>query len=277
MVSLALDRRKAGPPPAVSVNGVTIDRAAIAREAQNHPAAKPPEAWRAAAQALVVRELLLQRARHLGIEAKPEADASGRRLTEEEALIAALIAEEVETPEPDAEACRRYYLNNRHRFRSPAIYEASHILFAAPREDAPAFARARQEAAAVVAELKERPQRFEELARSHSHCPSAAAGGNLGQITAGQTTPEFERALMQLAPGAITEEPVETRYGLHVIGLHRMIGGELVPFEAVAGRIADYLRESVTRRAAAQYIARLAAAADITGIALPEAGAQNVF
>ena len=50
-------------------------RSAIARETQNHPAAKPIDAWLAAARALVVRELLLQEARRLGIEAV----AGGRR------------------------------------------------------------------------------------------------------------------------------------------------------------------------------------------------------
>lgn len=273
MVRLAVDRPRPSPPPAVSVNGVIIDRAAIAREAQYHPAAKPSEAWRAAARALVVRELLLQRARQLGIEARPAADAAGRRLAEDEAVIAALIEREIKTPEPDEEACQRYYLNNQHRFRSPTIYEASHILFAARRENAQAFERARQEAIAVLCELKDRPGRFAELARRHSDCPSAADGGSLGQITAGQTTPEFEQALARLAPGAITEQPVETRYGLHIIRLGRVIGGEVLPFEAVAGRIADYLRDSAARRAQAQYIARLAAAADITGVVLPDTSA----
>ncbi|MGL5116357.1 MAG: peptidylprolyl isomerase, partial [Beijerinckiaceae bacterium] len=58
-------------PKTVSVNSVSIARDAIARETQNHPAAKPIDAWQAAARALVIRELLLQEAARLGISADP--------------------------------------------------------------------------------------------------------------------------------------------------------------------------------------------------------------
>ena len=78
---------------------------------------------------------------------------------------------------------------------------------------------------------------------------------------------EFERALFALDPGAVTWEPVITRYGLHIIRLDRKIEGRELPFELVADRIADYLRDSVRRRAGAQYVARLMSRAQITGIA----------
>ncbi len=59
----------AGKPATVSVNGVAIARDAIAREMQHHPAPKPIAAWQQAARALVIRELLLQEARRLGVAA----------------------------------------------------------------------------------------------------------------------------------------------------------------------------------------------------------------
>jgi peptidyl-prolyl cis-trans isomerase C len=252
----------------VHVNGVVIPRDAIAREMQQHPSKAPVEAWRAAARALVVRELLLQEARRLDVSGEPLADAEGRRETEDEAALRALIAREVRTPTPDAESCRRCYEQNLRCFRSLDIFEAAHILFSAAKADTERYARARAEAMATSEILRERPDRFEELARAHSACPSAAQGGNLGQISPGQVTPEFERALAQLMPGAITPAPIETRYGFHIIRLDRRIGGRLQPFDMVAGRIAEFLRESVERRAIAQYIARLVSRAEIAGIDL---------
>lgn len=263
-------------PNTVSVNGVVIARETIAREVQNHPADKPILAWQAASRALAIRELLLQRARSVGIAPVPMSDASGRRETDEEALIRALVDQEVVTPAADVEACSRYYAQNRHRFRAPAIHEAAHILFAALQDDPDAFAAAREAAMAVLAELRARPGRFGELARLHSACPSAAQDGNLGQISAGQTTPEFERALTELSPGTMTEAPVVTRYGLHIIRLDRRIEPRDLPFEIVAERIAAYLRDSVTRRATAQYIARLVSGAEIAGVALEGAEAHRV-
>jgi len=260
----------------VSVNGVAISRDAIAREVQHHPAPKPLEAWQSAARALVIRELLLQRAHLVGIIPAPIRDSTGRRETEEEALIRRLIEQEVTTPEPDKETCRRYYESNRSLFRSQPIYEVAHILFAAPRENVEGFDRARRDAVSALAELRVRPDRFGDLARTYSACPSAAQAGNLGQITAGQTTPEFECALATLAPGSISHAPVETRYGVHIVRLDRKTDGTEVPFDVIADRIADYLRENVTRRATAQYIARLVSNAQITGIDLAGAEAHRV-
>jgi len=260
----------------VRVNGVTIPRAAISREVQQHPAPTPAEAWKAAARALVVRELLLQEARRLDVPCAPLADGDGRRETEDEAVLRALIAQEVQTPKADIDTCRRYYEQNRQRFRSADIYEASHILFAAHRDDAPAYAEARQDAEAVLAVLRAHPEQFADLAAAHSACPSAAHGGNLGQITAGETTPAFERALFALAPGEIAAEPVATPYGFHIVRLERKHDGRTLAFELVAGRIADYLHDSVQLRALAQYIARLVSAASIEGIALAGAEAMRV-
>ena len=265
-----------GSPVTVSVNGVAIARDAIVREMQHHPADKPIAAWLEAARALVIRELLLQRACRIGLTPAPVADAEGRRETDEEALVRALIEHEVTVPEPDDAACRRYYEQNRARFRSPDIYEASHILFAAVPSDREAYAQARADAVAALAELRAHPERFAELARAFSRCPSAGQGGNLGQVTRGQTTPEFERALLALAPGELCGEPAATRYGFHIIRLDRKHEGRTLPYEAVAGRIADYLRESVRRRADAQYIARLVSAAQIEGIELAGAEALRV-
>jgi peptidyl-prolyl cis-trans isomerase C len=263
-------------PSVVSVNGVVVARAAIAREAQNHPAPKPILAWQAAARALVLRELMLQEARRLAVTAEPATDAEGRRETADEALIRALAEREVTVPEADEASCRRYFEQNRRRFRSADIFEASHILFAAPAHDRTKFAQAQRDAAAVLAELTAHPERFAELARAHSACPSGEQGGNLGQITPGQTTPEFEAALVKLEPGTLCEAPVATRYGLHIIRLERRHEGRELPFELVAERIAAYLTERTRRTATAQYIARLVSSAQITGITLAGAEAHNV-
>jgi len=266
----------AGRQQPVSVNGVAIARDAIQREMQHHPAQKPIAAWQRAARALVVRELLLQRARHLGLTPAPLSDSDGRRETDDEALIRALVEREVAVPEPDEETCRRYYDNNKARFRSPDIYEASHILFAALPSDERAYGQTRANAEAVLAALQEKPENFAATARAYSRCPSAEQGGNLGQIIKGQTTPEFEQALIKLAPGELSAEPVETRYGFHIVRLDRKHEGRALPYEVVAGRIADYLRESVCRRASAQYVARLISAAQITGLELEGAEAHRV-
>lgn len=57
---------------------------------------------------------------------------------------------------------------------------------------------------------------FADMARQYSSDGSAGRGGDLGWIYPGDTVPEFERAMMALAPGAISE-PVRTPFGVHLI------------------------------------------------------------
>lgn len=251
---------------AVSVNGVEIDESAILAEAQNHPAENPGAALLAAARALVVRELLLQRAVELKLAPAPEETTDGRQETEQDAAIRMLIEREVAVPSATADECRRFYENNRARFRSEPIFEASHILIAADPADQRARDAARNDAERLAAVLVDHPSEFATMARTHSACPSAAQGGNLGQLTRGSTVAEFERSLARMEEGQITSAPVESRFGFHIIRLERRIDGEPLPFDFVQDRIAGWLEASTWSKAVSQYIAILAADATITGI-----------
>jgi peptidyl-prolyl cis-trans isomerase C len=82
------------------------------------------------------------------------------------------------------------------------------------------------------------------------------------------TTPEFERAILALEVGEISP-PVETRYGFHIIHLARRIPGELLPFSAFRAKIESYLAVRSRRVAIAQFIALLAARAELAGVELP--------
>lgn len=256
------------PRPSVSVNGVVIAHSAIAQEAQNHPAEQPQAAWQQAARALAVRELLVQEARRLDLVAQPVEDEEGRRETDEEALIRALLDREIVVPQADQASCRRYYEKNRNRFRSPDVFEAAHILFSADRRDEAAFAAAREAAREALELLDAHPERFADLARELSACSSSGNGGHLGQFTRADVTPDFAAALDRLEPGEIAATPIETQYGVHIIRLDRRIEGKTLPFEIVRDRIAAFLAEAVWRRAAAQYICLLAGRATITGVKL---------
>jgi peptidyl-prolyl cis-trans isomerase SurA len=58
--------------------------------------------------------------------------------------------------------------------------------------------------------------KFAELAKTFSQDGSAPKGGDLGWIYAGDTVPEFERAMNQLKLGEISQ-PVQTPFGVHLI------------------------------------------------------------
>lgn len=251
----------------VSVNGVEISDAAINLESANYEGASIPERQHQAAVALVVRELLRQRAEQLGM---PLPDPPGEAGTAEDARIDALIEREVSTPEPDEAACRAYFENNRARFRTPDVIEARHILLAVPPDDLEGRDRARDLAEALIQTLGSDPDAFARLAREHSTCHSREQGGHLGQLSRGQTVPEFEDAVLRL-PVGLAQRPIETRYGWHVVEVLHRAGAEPLPFESVRGRIAEYLEERSRRRALSQYLRILLADADVRGIDLEAA------
>ena len=254
----------------ITVNGRVIPAATIALEAQNHPApkGKPGHAWQAAARALAMREILLQKARSMGLQPLPREVAPGQLETDDEALIRQLLEASV-TPAPvDAAALRAAYDANSGRFRAPPLWEAAHILIPAAPGDATARKGAKALARQLIAELQDNPARFSALAAEHSACESKSSGGFLGQIGPGDTVASFEAALRSLPEGTITPEPVESRFGFHVIRLDARAEGAVLPFTAVEPRLRVAAEKAAWVRAARDFTDRLAAGAQVTGIAL---------
>ena len=243
----------------ISVNGRIISERDIARETQYHPSKSLQEAREHAVRALVVRELLEQRAERLGIGGRPE---------DLETRIETLVECEMRVPKADEAACRHYYEVHKKRFHSPDLIEARHVLFPARPDDPEAVSAARAKAQDTIAILKERPERFADLAKELSACPSAKQGGNLGQLSRGSTVPEVETFLFELDEGQLCPVPVRSRYGFHVLRVDRRVNGRLLPFEAVQQKIADFLEERVWRQAVRQYLQLLIGAAEIRGIDL---------
>lgn len=177
-----------------------------------------------------VRGALLARAKALGID--------GER---EEAIIDALLEREVRVEPPSEADCRAFYAANEALFRAGTLAEVDHILFA-PQDEAhrPALrAFAREQLDALLRD----EAGFAEAARRWSNCPSAAVGGNLGQLTREDVVPEFWRAIESASRPGLLPEPVETRYGIHIVRINRFAPGPLLPFDAVRGRIEERLAD----------------------------------
>lgn len=245
----------------ISVNGVEITDQAIESEMPHHRKAANP--LKETVHELVLRAVLLQEAQRLGIGGE-----------DDDARIEALFAQEVRVPEADDAACETFYRNRPELFSSGEMVEARHILFqvtpTVPLE------LLRETGEAVLAELHAHPERFDELAKQYSNCPSGAVGGSLGQLTRGQTVPEFEKLVFRLQEGELAGRLLETRFGLHIVQVMRRIEGRLLPFEAVKAQIAETLTRQSWQRALHQYLQILVGKADIQGITLEGAGTPLV-
>lgn len=257
----------------ITVNGVEISAEAIALEAQQHPMPKdkPGWAWRAAAHALVLKELLVQAAQVDVVMPTPIELAEGQWETELEAAIRSLLEQVISPAEYDEEALRAVYTAQPHRFTAPSLYEAAHILLPVAKGNIEQQKLALQQAQALITDLTHHPKRFAELAQQYSACSSKNVGGVLGQLTTGDTVPEFEAALATLKVGAISAEPVVTRYGYHIIRLDARERGQVLPFETVLPYLKEAHEKADWVRKGRDYMQRLVQEADIQGIDMTDA------
>jgi len=109
-----------------------------------------------------------------------------------------------------------------------------------------------------LARLRQRIEQgadFAELARVHSEDATAPKGGDLGWITAGDTVPEFERAMNALAEGAVSQ-PIQTPFGWHLVQVLERRSDELsgdrkknLARQAIRARKADEAYQDWLRQA----------------------------
>lgn len=240
----------------IRVNSTQFDEKAIIAEMQYHTAETHADAKNKACETLIIGELVKQRAKALNLPI----DDMG---SQEEALNT-LLEQEIEFPHASEANCRMYFENNRGKFTTSPLVSGRHILLAVPADEPDARSKALEQARVLIQELRGNTADFPKLAAQYSRCPSAKTGGHLGQISKGQTVPEFERQLFQCNEGLV-DSPLESRYGVHVVEIDQKVEGKPLPFEMVKQRIADYLNEKVKRKAIAQYLAHLVAEAEIDG------------
>lgn len=253
--------------PGIEVNDIKISIDEINAEVQYHPAESLLAAKHEAMRALVIREMLLQRASEIGLCKRNEA------IKNPDPVIDALLQQELNVPEADRETCLRYFENNKNRFFTSPLFEVSHILYMAPPEDNEARKNSYFKAQTALARLKAAPELFETIAREESACSSSKDGGRLGQISRWQTMPAFEAALFAMRTGDLSSEPVATEVGYHIIKVHEYAPGQQMPFENVADWIAKDLHQKSWEKAFHQYIQLLAGRCKISGFRL--AGVQN--
>lgn len=237
----------------VIVNNHELTDEEVERELDHHRDA--PNPLQRATTAVVLRHVLLDEAAQLGIAG-----------VDEEAVIAALLEQAVPTAAPERSECERHYAAHPQRFTVGELIEASHILYqVTPNVDLDSL---RKRAEKTLAEVLADPAVFAERARTQSNCPSGEVGGSLGQLSRGDTVPEFEKVVFAMAPDSIFPRLLETRFGLHIVKVARRVEGRLLPFEQVEAPIANAL--SAARREAAwrQYLQVLVGRARIEGITL---------
>jgi len=107
--------------------------------------------------------------------------------------------------ETSEENIKNFYNEYVISFKEYTEVNASHILV-----------KTKNEAVSIINKLKSKSQ-FSELAKPFSIGPSGKNGGNLGWFGPGQMVKEFEKAAFLIEKGNISQKPIKTKFGFHVI------------------------------------------------------------
>ncbi len=215
------------------VNGKAVPTARVEVLAQQMAAGGRPvdDAVRAQLkEEVILREIFMQEAQKRGIAASPEYKAQ-MELARQTILIRTLFADwQKKNPVTDAEIKAEY-----DKFASANAgkeFRARHILV--EKED---------EAKALIAAIKGGAN-FADLAKQKSKDPgSGANGGDLDWANAASYVAEFSEAMVKLDKGQMTETPVKSQFGWHIIRVDDVRQAKLPALEEVKPQIAQQMQQ----------------------------------
>ena len=221
-----------------SVNGKPIPKSrvdALIQQAERSGQKVSPEIQQQARDQVVLREIFVQEAEKRGVAASPDF-RSQMELARQSILIRELFEDyRKKNPVADTEAKVEY-----DKFRAQATgteYRARHILV--DKEE---------EATALIKKIKA-GEKFEDLAKASSKdTGSGANGGDLDFAKADSYVPEFGGALVKLKKGEMTDMPVKSQFGWHVIRLEDTREASFPAFDEVKAQIKQRIEQARLQR-----------------------------
>lgn len=211
------------------VNSGSITTVDFDRELKNLPEylksmADTPQGRKEMLDTMIIRELILQQAAKDGLDKGPEIEEKLQDL-KKRLIVESFLKKKVEVESKVSdEDMKKFYEQNKDKFKSGEQIKASHILV-----------KTEKEARDVLAQLKAGGT-FEELAKKSSVDSSAAKGGDLGWFGKGSMVPAFEKAALALKEGQISDV-VKSDFGFHIIKLTGKRPAGIRPFEEVKEQI----------------------------------------
>ncbi len=189
-----------------------------------------PEMMGQIKEELIAREVFIQEARKRGLDAT-EDYKNQLELARQSILIRELFADfQKKNPVTDAEVKAEY--DKFVAANGGKEFHARHILV-----------EKEEEALALIAQIKKGGS-FEELAKKASKDPgSGANGGDLDWAAAGSYVPEFSAAMIKLEKGQMTETPVKTQFGFHIIRVDDVRDTKLPSLDEVKPQVSQQLQQ----------------------------------
>jgi len=215
------------------VNGKPVPKAraeALSQQLARSGRPVTPDVEAQIKEEVIAREIFMQEAQKRGLDASD--DFKGQmELARQTILIRELFADEQKkNPVTDADMKAEY--DKFVAANGGKEYRARHILV-----------EKEEQAKAILASLK-KGAKFEDLAKKQSKDPgSGANGGDLDWAAPGNFVKEFSDAMVALKKGQVTDTPVKSQFGFHVIRLDDVREAQLPKFDDVKAQISQQLQQ----------------------------------
>jgi len=215
------------------VNGKAVpkERAEVLRQ-QVERSGRPvtPEVESQIKDLLITSEIFVQEAQKRGLDASANYKAQ-MELARQQILSNELFADfQKANPVTDAEIQAEY--DKFAAANSGKEYKARHILV-----------EKEADAKAIIASIK-KGGKFEDIAKKQSKDPgSGAKGGDLDWANPASYVSEFTETLIKLNKGQMTDSPVKSQFGWHVIRLDDVRQAQLPKLEEVKPQVAQQLQQ----------------------------------
>lgn len=225
------------PNVIATVNGKEIpknraDALMAGQEAQGRP--DSDELRNAVREELVRREILSQEAAKKGLDKKPEIQGQ-MELAKQGVVIGAYLNDYARAHPISDDQVRQEY-NRIKAQMGDKEYKVRHILV-----------ETEAEASAIIAKLK-KGEKFDELAKQSKDPGSKDRGGDLGWANRAAYVKPFSDAMVKLEKGKVTDTPVKTDFGYHVIMLEDARDLKMPEFEEAKGQISQRLQQAMVQK-----------------------------
>lgn len=198
--------------PLASVNGKPITNEDVDRfimaMGRNGQAYNNPQGRAAILEQIIAQRLFLLDAQR-NLYEREQAFKDQLNAVKEQLLMEYAITKCVEGVRVKEEEVKAFYEEHKNEFDAGETVNASHILV-----------DSEEKATELLTAIQNGEISFEDAAKAHSTCPSAAEGGNLGDFGRGQMVPEFDQACFEMEEGELLG-PVKTQFGYHLIKLNK--------------------------------------------------------
>ena len=153
------------------------------------------------------------------LERTQQSEADVKSDLEKNLLRDKLFAKLLSGQEPTEDDAKKYYEENKDKYKQKEQINAQHILLKTDKNTTDAEKKKKLEQAKKLLSDAKKGADFGELAKKFSEGPTAQRGGDLGTFSRGRMVKQFEDVAFAAKKGDIVG-PVETQFGYHVIKIN---------------------------------------------------------